>query len=78
VTNAKCRIDKFISPDDGHSHPKHVEERNKHTKKKLCNLSWLYLQDYTNMHGQQNLKNSASQEGLRSIELLSLGKLGQE
>ena len=38
-----------------HSRPKHVEKRNKHTKKS-CAPSWLYLQDYTRMHGQQNIK----------------------
>ena len=31
-----------------HSHPKHVEKRNKHTKKN-CAPSWLYLQDYTGL-----------------------------
>jgi len=43
VTNTKCRIDTVISPDDGHSRPKHVEKRNKHIKKN-CAPSWLYLQ----------------------------------
>jgi len=38
-----------------HSRPKHVEKRNKHNKKN-CAPSWLYLQDYTGMHGQQNVK----------------------
>ena len=38
-----------------HSHPKHVEKRNERTKKN-CAPSWLYLQDYTRMHGQQNIK----------------------
>jgi len=38
-----------------HSRPKHVEKRNKHTKKN-CSPSWLYLQDYTGTHGQQNIK----------------------
>jgi hypothetical protein len=38
-----------------HSRPKHVEKRNKYTKKN-CAPSWLYLQDYTGMHGQQNIK----------------------
>jgi len=56
VTNTKCRVDTVISPDDGHSRPKHVEKRNKHTKKN-CAPSWLYLQDYTKMHGHQNIKN---------------------
>jgi hypothetical protein len=36
-----------------HSCPKHGEERNKRTKKN-CASSWLYLQDYTRMQGQQN------------------------
>jgi len=31
-----------------HSRPKHVEKRNKHTKKN-CAPFWLYLQDYTRM-----------------------------
>jgi len=34
---------------------KHVEKRNKHTKKN-CAPSWLYLQDCTGLHGQQNIK----------------------
>jgi len=38
-----------------HSRPKHVENRNKHAKK-IYAPSWLYLQDHTGMHGQQNVK----------------------
>ena len=38
-----------------HSRPKHVEKGNGHTKKN-CAPRWLYLQDYTGMHGQQNIK----------------------
>jgi hypothetical protein len=57
ITSTKCRTNTVISPDDGHSHPKHVEKRNKHTKKN-CAPSWLYLQDCTGMHGQQNIKFS--------------------
>ena len=38
-----------------HSCLKHVEKRNKHTKEN-CAPSWIYLQDYTGMHGQQNMK----------------------
>ena len=37
-----------------HSRPKHVEKRNK-LPKKNCAPSWLYLQDYAGMHGQQNI-----------------------
>jgi hypothetical protein len=39
--------------------PKHVEKRNNHTKKN-CAPSWLYLPDYTGMHGQQNIKKTLS------------------
>ena len=38
-----------------HCRPKHVEKINWHTKKN-CAQSWLYLQDYTGMYGQQTLK----------------------
>jgi len=38
-----------------HRRPKHVQKRNKHTKK-ICITIWLYIQDYTGMHGQQNIK----------------------
>ena len=38
-----------------HSCPKHVEKSNKHIKK-IYAPSWLYLQDYTGMHGQQYTK----------------------
>jgi len=47
-----------------HSRPKHVEKRNNHTNKN-CAPSWLYLQDYAGMHGQQNIKlNFRSHEDL--------------
>ena len=35
--------------------PKHVQKKNKYTKQN-CAPSWIYLQDYTRMHGQRNLK----------------------
>ena len=38
-----------------HSRLKHVEKRNKHTEKNRA-PSWVYLQDYAGMHGQQNEK----------------------
>ena len=56
VANTKCRIGTVVSPDDGHIVARNnVEERNKHTKKN-CAPSWLYLQDYTRMDIQQNIK----------------------
>jgi len=54
VTNTKCLIGKVISPDD--EHPQRVEKRNNHTKNN-CAPSWLYLQYYTGMRGQHNVKN---------------------
>ena len=45
----------FLLMMDPHSRPKHVQKRNRHTKKN-CAPSWLYLQDYTGVHGQQNIK----------------------
>ena len=54
VTNTKCRTDTVISPDDGHR-PETCREKNKHNKN-TCASIWLYLQDYTRMQSQQNLK----------------------
>ena len=55
ITSTKCRKNTVVSPDDGHSHLKHVEKKNRHTKKN-CAPSWLYWQDYTGTNGQQNVK----------------------
>jgi hypothetical protein len=46
----------LMCPSSGEiSCPIHVEKRNKHGKKN-CAPSWLYLQGYARMHGQQNIK----------------------
>ena len=56
MTNTRYRIGTVFSPDDGHIlAPKHVEKSNKYIKK-ICAPTWFYLQDYTSMHGQQNIK----------------------
>jgi hypothetical protein len=55
ITSTKCHINTVVSPDDEHSRPKHVDKRDKHTKKNRA-PSWLYLQHYTRMHSQQNIK----------------------
>jgi hypothetical protein len=39
-----------------HGYPKHVEKINKYTKQN-CASSWIYMQDCTRMHSQQNIKN---------------------
>jgi hypothetical protein len=56
----KCRINTVVSPDDGHTFPRNMYRlintlRNKRAKKN-CAPSWLCIQDYTGMHGQQNIK----------------------
>ena len=38
-----------------HSCPNHVEKSSKHIKK-ICAPNWFYLQDYTRIHVQQNIK----------------------
>jgi hypothetical protein len=56
IKSTKCQINTAVSPDDGHIVALNTHrERNKHTKKN-CVPSWLYLQDYKGMHGQQNIK----------------------
>jgi hypothetical protein len=49
-----------------HSRPKHVEKRNKHTKKN-CAPSWLYLHGYTGIHGKQSIKNKVVLDDTFSI-----------
>jgi len=51
VTSSTCRIYSYFSWWWAHSRPKHVEKRNKHTKKN-CAPSWLYLQDINTLCGQ--------------------------
>ena len=53
----QCRIDSNFSWWWAHGCPKHVEKRNKYTKKN-CVPSLIYLQDCSRMHGQQNIKNT--------------------
>ena len=49
-----------------HSRPKRVQKINKCTKKN-CAPSWLYLQGYTGMHGQQNIKYTINTRWLKSV-----------
>ena len=55
VTNSRCRTGTIISPDDGH-----IVARNMWRLINIlrinCAPSWFYLQDYTRMHGQQNIE----------------------
>jgi len=42
VTNTKFWINRVISPDDGHSRPKHVGKRNEHAKKFVHKFGFMY------------------------------------
>jgi hypothetical protein len=68
ITNTKRRIDSYFSWWWAHSRPKHVEKRNKHTKKNYA-LSWLYLQDYRRKHVQQNVKTLVMYRYMRIVYL---------
>jgi hypothetical protein len=59
ITRTECRISTVVSPDDGP-----IDARNMYrlinTYIYILRISyaprWFYLQDYTEMHGQQNIK----------------------
>ena len=51
--------------------PRPSWEELKHTKKN-CAPSWLYLQDYTQLHGQQNAKLEVSYEVLLCVSLCAI------
>jgi len=55
ITSTKCRINIVVSPDDGH-----IVARNMYRLTNIlrinCTPSRLYLQDYTGIHRQQNIK----------------------
>ena len=56
VTYTRCRIDTINSPDDGHMAARNMYriEINIH-EKELC-VKLFINKDYTEMHGQQNIK----------------------
>jgi hypothetical protein len=56
VTYTRCRIDTINSPDDGHMVARNMYgiEINVH-EKELC-VELVIYKDYTEMHGQQNIK----------------------
>jgi len=58
-TTVFIRINTIVSHDDGHIVERNVEKRNTDIKKN-CAQSWLYLQDYTWMDGQQNMQKCVS------------------
>jgi len=59
MTSTKCRLNTVVSPDDGHIVARNMQ-RLTNILRINCAPSWLYLQDYTGMHGQRNLKKYIS------------------
>ena len=60
ITSTKCRINTVVSPDDGQIVAQNMYRLTNILRINMlriyCAPSWLYLQDYTGMHGQQNIK----------------------
>ena len=56
ITSTKCRKNTVVSPDDGPIVARNIL-RLINILRINCAPSWFYLQDYTEMHGQQNVKN---------------------
>ena len=55
ITSTKCHINTVVSLDDGHKVARNMS-RLINIVRINCAPSWLYLQDFTRMHGQQNIK----------------------
>jgi len=57
VTNTSVAEKQQFSPADGHMDDRNMYRReiNKYIKQN-CAPSWIYLRDYTGIHGQQNIK----------------------
>jgi hypothetical protein len=53
----RCRIDRVISPDDGHIVARNMLRIEMNIQRRNCTPGWFYLQDYTRVHGQQNIKD---------------------
>ena len=62
MTYTRCRVDTINSPDDGHMAARKMWriEINIH-KKELC-VKFIIYKYYTEMHGQQNIKNIQTKE----------------
>jgi hypothetical protein len=57
ITSTKRRINTVVSPDEGPILARNMSRLiNINILRINCAPSWLYLQDYTEMHGQQNVK----------------------
>ena len=76
ITSTKCRMNAVVSPDDGHIVARNMWRLINILRMNIlrinCAPSWLYLQDNTGMHGQQNIKhyNMSLITIIRSIQLI--------
>ena len=60
ITSTKCRINTDVSPDDVHIVARNMSRLINILRINILRINyaprWLYLQGYTGMHSQQNLK----------------------
>jgi len=56
ITSTKCHINTVVSPDDGHIVARNMYRKEIYVLRKIVHQVFLHLQDYTGMHGQQNIK----------------------
>jgi len=60
ITSTKCRKNTAVSPDDGHIVARNMKRLLNILRinilRIICEAIWFYLQDYTGMHGHQNIK----------------------
>jgi hypothetical protein len=56
VGQIPCFVLIVISPDDGHIVARNMYRIEINIQRSNCAPGWFYLQDYTKMHGQQNIK----------------------
>jgi len=52
IISTKCRINTVVSPDDGHRVARNMYRKGVNILRKNYAPNWLYLQDYTGIHGQ--------------------------
>jgi len=56
VTYTRCRIDTINSPDDGHMAARNMKRIEINVREKELCVKLVIYKDYTEMHGQQNIK----------------------
>ena len=74
MTYTRCRIDTINSPDDGHMAARNIQRTEiKVHEKELCVRLVIY-KDYTEMHGQQNIKFSDTKQAKLTYQYKNIKK----